>query len=246
MGLIDDVQNYIGKSDQDVTSFKIAYDKVGGLNGAFTMKLTGGGNKNALTRANGNRNRNTRKNKNMNSNPTRKEEEKFRLSLLFSIVVLGSLTHLRGITPFIHSFTQITILNKKDMFDKVILPFMTMIEGSFTFLKTTLLPNIKEGLYTKAMLTMTGLDFANDPNKVMATVTNIAKVQVFMVGLLAPALNLVYKPSVPVIDTTKLGPILDEILKVLNEKFKGAINYIHMEIPIGSYLLKPEWKADKA
>ena len=132
------------------------------------------------------------------------------------------------------------------MFDKVILPFMTMVEGSFTFLKTTLLPNIKEGLYTKAMLTMTGLDFANDPNKVMATVTNIAKVQVFMVGLLAPALNLVYKPSVPVIDPTKLGPILDDILKTLNEHFKGTKNYAFMEIPIGSYLMKPEWKADKA
>lgn len=210
-----------------------------------TLKLMGGTNTNTVNKTrNGNkRNMNvTAKNKNQGIS----KEKRFTACLLLSVMLLCALSHLRGITPFIHSFTQITILNKKDMFDKVILPFMTMIEDSFTFLKTTLLPNIKEGLYTKAMLTITGMDFANDPNKVMATVTNIAKVQVFMVGLLAPALNLVYKPSVPVIDPTKLGPILDEILKVLNEKFKGAINYIHMEIPNGSYLLKPEWKADKA
>jgi len=94
-------------------------------------------------------------------------------------------------------------------------------------------------------MTMTGMDFATDPNKVMATLTNIGKVQVFMVGLLAPALNLVYKPSVPVIDPTKLGPILDEILKVLNETFKGTKNYVFMEIQPGSYLMKPEWKPDK-
>jgi hypothetical protein len=171
------------------------------------------------------------------------DENKFRISFLLAMMLIGALAHLRGITPFIHSFTQLSILNKKDMFDKVILPFMTMIEGSFTFLKTTLLPNIKEGLYTKAFATISGTDFANDPNKVMATVTNIGKVQVFMVPFVASALKLVYTPSVPVIDKTKLGPILDHILKTLNEHFKGTKNYAFMEIPNGSYLMKPEWKA---
>ena len=210
-----------------------------------TFKLMGGATANA-----GNKTRNANKrNMNMtakNRNQGISDEKKFRICLLLSVTVLCALAHLRGFTPFIHSFTQLTILNKKEMFDKVILPFMTMVEGSFTFLKTTLLPNIKEGLYTKAMMTITGMDFANDPNKVIATVINIAKVQVFMVGLLAPALNLVYTPSVPVIDKTKLGPILDEILKALNEKFKGIKNFVVMAIDPGSYILKPEWKPDKA
>ena len=204
-------------------------------------KMSGGTNT-----VNKTRNANAKTNRNITvKNKTQGilDENKFRISFLLSMMLIGALAHLRGITPFIHSFTQLSILNKKDMFDKVILPFMTMIEGSFTFLKTTLLPNIKEGLYTKAFATISGTDFANDPNKVIATVTNIGKVQVFMVPFVANALKLVYNPSVPVIDPTKLGPILDEILKVLNEKFKGAKNYIYMEIPNGSYLLKPEWKA---
>lgn len=192
-------------------------------------------------------NTNAKKNTNItakNRNPGISDEKKFRISLLLSMMLIGALAHLRGITPFIYSFTQLTLLNKKEMFYKVILPFMTMLEGSFTFLKTTLLPNIKEGLYIKASDTITGLDFSNDPSKVMTTVTNIGNVQVFMVSFVAPALNLVYKPSVPVIDSTKLGPILEEILKALNEKFKGAKNLVFMKIESGSYLVKPEWSSD--
>lgn len=212
---------------------------MGGMNA--TNKTVNANKRNAKTNTNMKKNTNiTAKNRNQGIS----DEKKFRISLLLAFMLLGALAHLRGITPFIYSFTQLTMLNKKEMFDKVFLPFIAMLEGSFTFLKTTLLPNIKEGLYTKAIQTMNGMDFANDPNKVMATVTNIGKVQVFMVGLLAPALNLVYKPSVPVIDKTKLGPILDEILKALNEKFKGAKNLVFMPIETGSYLVKPEWSSD--
>lgn len=214
---------------------------MGGMN--TTNKTVNANKRNAKTNTNMKKNTNiTLKNRNQGIS----DEKKFRISLLLAMMLIGALAHLRGFTPFIYSFTQLTMLNKKEMFDKVILPFMTMIEGSFTFLKTTLLPNIKQGLYTKASDTFTGMDFASDPNKVMSTVTNIGKVQVFMVGLLAPALNLVYTPSVPVIDKTKLGPILDEILKALNEKFKGIKNYVVMAIDPGSYILKPEWKPDKA
>ena len=223
-------------------------------NGSFKQlqmtKMMGGMNA-ANTRRNMNMktNTNVKKNTNItvkNRNQGISDEKKFRISLLLAMMMISALAHLRGITPFIYSFTQLTLLNKKEMFDKVILPFMTMIEGSFTFLKTTLLPNIKEGLYTKAFATFSGMDFANDPNKVMATATNIAKVQVFMVSFVAGAINLVYTPSVPVIDKTKLGPILDEIIKALNEKFKGIKNYVVMAIDPGSYILKPEWTPDKA
>jgi hypothetical protein len=262
MSLMDQLVNYVNGNEvngvnalNDFGRIKASLTQLLGElskeNGSFkqlqletqnTFKLMGGTNTVNKTRNANKRNMNvTAKNKNQGIS----KEKRFMASLLLSVMLLCALAHLRGITPFIHSFTQLSILNKKDMFDKVILPFMTMIENSFTFLKTTLLPNIKEGLYTKGMQTMTGMDFATDPNKVMATLTNIGKVQVFMVGLLAPALNLVYKPSVPVIDPTKLGPILDEILKVLNESFKGTKNYVFMEIQPGSYLMKPEWKPDK-
>jgi hypothetical protein len=216
---------------------------MGGMNAANTRR-----NMNK-TNAKTNTNTNAKKNTNItakNRNQGISDEKKFRISLLLAFMLLGALAHLRGITPFIYSFTQFAALNKKEMFYKAILPFMSMIEGSFTFLKTTLLPNIKEGLYTKAFATFSGMDFASDPNKVMATVTNIGKVQVFMVSFVAGALNLVYTPSVPVMDKTKLGPILDEILKALNEKFKGIKNFVFMAIDPGSYLLKPEWTPDKA
>ena len=231
------VNKLLGELSKENGSFKQ-------LQSQNMLNFKGGTTANAV---NNTRNANKR-NMNMtakNKNQGISKEKRFMACFLLSVMLLCALAHLRGFTPFIHSFTQMSILNKKDMFDKVILPFMTMIENSFTFLKTTLLPNIKEGLYTKGMQTITGMDFANDPNKVIATLTNISKVQVFMVGLLASALNLVYNPSVPVIDATKLGPTLDDILKVLNDHFKGTKNFVFMEIQPGSYLMKPEWNPEK-
>ena len=262
--MIDQLAEYVnGNALNDFNQIRESLTKLIGelslTNGSFKQlqienktKMMGGMNAANKTRnmnkTNAKTNTNAKKNTNItvkNRNQGISDEKKFRISLLLAFMLLGALAHLRGITPFIYSFTQLTMLNKKEMFDKVILPFMTLLEGSFTFLKTTLLPNIKEGLYTKAFATFSGMDFANDPNKVMATVTNIGKVHVFMVSFVAGALNLVYTPSVPVIDKTKLGPILDEILKALNEKFKGAKNLVFMEIETGSYLVKPEWTPDK-
>ncbi len=239
MAMIDNVQQYIGTlANQDVASFKIAYDKAGGLNGAFTMKLTGGGNKNALTRANGNRN--TRKNKNMNSDRTRKEEEKFRLSLLFSIVVLGSLTHLRGITPFIHSFMELLTVYKGTSYERIMVPFMTLMEKSFTFMGSTLLPKVKEGIYLKMLNTLNGEDILTDPNKVMATMTNVSKVYVFMVSMMAPLLQKTYTPSVAVIKPAEIEPTVRDILSVLNDTFKGKAGFTYMAIPGNSVLMIPD------
>ena len=258
--MIDQLAEYVnGNALNDFNQIRESLTKLIGelslTNGSFKQlqienktKMMGGMNMTNKTRNMNKTNANAKKNTNItvkNRNQGISDEKKFRISLLLAFMLLGALAHLRGFTPFIHSFTQLTTLNKKEMFDKVILPFMTLLEGSFTFLKTTLLPNIKEGLYTKAFATFSGMDFANDPNKVMATATNIAKVQVFMVSFVAGALKLVYTPSVPVIDPTKLGPILDEIIKALNEKFKGAKNLVFMEIETGSYLVKPEWSSDK-
>ena len=237
--MIDNVQQYIGTlANQDVASFKIAYDKNGGLNGAFTMKLTGGGNKNALTSPN--RNRNTRKNKNMNSDRTRKEEEKFRLSLLFSIVVLGSLTHLRGITPFIHSFMELLTVYKNTSYERIMVPFMTLMEKSFTFMGSGLLPKVKEGIYLKMLNTLNGEDILTDPNKVMATMTNLSKVYVFMVSMMAPLLQKVYTPSVEVIKPAEIEPTVRDILAVLNETFKGKKGFTYMAIPGNSVLMIPD------
>ena len=237
MAMIDNVQQYIGTlASQDVASFKIAYDKIGGLNGAFTMKLTGGGNKNALTSPN----RNTRKNKNMNSDRTRKEEEKFRLSLLFSIVVLGSLTHLRGITPFIHSFMELLTVYKSTSYERILVPFMTLMEKSFTFMGSTLLPKVKEGIYLKMLNTLNGEDILTDPNKVIATMTNVSKVYVFMVSMMAPLLQKTYTPSVAVITPADIEPTVRDILKVLNETFKGKSGFTYMAIPGNSVLMIPD------
>ena len=185
---------------------------------------------------------NKRRNVNMtakNKNQGISEEKKFRISLFLSVMVLCPLVHLRGITPFIHSFTQLSILNKTDMSNKVILPFMTMMENTFPFLKTSLLSNIKEGLYAKEIDIINGMEFLIDPKKSITTLTNISKVDVFMVCLVAPALGQEYKPSVRVIERGELGPIFDDILKVINERVKANLAY--MKIPNGAYLGVPDF-----
>jgi hypothetical protein len=83
------------------------------------------------------------------------------------------------------------------------------------------------------------MEFLIDPKKSIITLTNIAKVQVYMVGLLAPALGKEYKPSVRVIERGELGPILDDILKVINERVKSNLAY--MKFPNGAYLAVPDF-----
>ena len=200
-------------------------NKIGG------MTMNAGKTRNMNMTAGKTRNMNmTAKNKNQGIS----EEKKFRISLLLTVVVLCALAHLRGFTPFIHSFTQLSILNKTDMSNKVILPFMTMMENTFPFLKTSLLSNIKEGLYAKEIDIINGMEFLIDPKKSITTLTNISKVEVFMVCLVAPALGQEYKPSVRVIERGELGPIFDDILKVINERVKANLAY--MKIPNGAYL----------
>jgi len=197
-----------------------------------TFKLMGGTTANAVnkTRNANKRNMNvTAKNRNQGIS----DEKKFRICLLLSVTVLCALAHLRGFTPFIHSFTQLSILNKTDISNKVVLPFMYMMENTFPFLKTSLLSNIKEGLYAKENDIINGIEFLIDPKKSITTVTNIAKVEVFMVGLVAPALGKEYKPSVRVIERGELGPIFDDILKVINERVKP--NLVYMKVPNGAY-----------
>jgi len=197
-----------------------------------TFKLMGGTTANAVnkTRNANKRNMNvTAKNRNQGIS----DEKKFRICLLLSVTVLCALAHLRGFTPFIHSFTQLSILNKTDISNKVVLPFMAMMENTFPFLKTSLLSNIKEGLYAKENDIINGIEFLIDPKKSITTVTNIAKVEVFMVGLVAPALGKEYKPSVRVIERGELGPIFDDILKVINERVKP--NLVYMKVPNGAY-----------
>ncbi len=170
-------------------------------------------------------------------NTNTREENKYKISILFSLILLCALSHLRGVTPFIHSFMELLTVYKTDGYNKVIVPFMTIAENTFTFLKSTLLPNIKEGIYLKMMNTLNGTDFLNDPNKVVATQANLSKVYLFAVSLFAQVLNKVYTPSVPVIKKDELEPLLRDILKVLNETFKGPKGYNFMTIPVGSILM---------
>jgi hypothetical protein len=179
----------------------------------------------------------TRKNTNTTNTTNSREENKYKISLLFSLILLCALSHLRGITPFIHSFMELLTVYKTDGYNKVIVPFMAIAENTFTFLKSTLLPNIKEGIYLKMMNTLNGTDFLNDPNKVVATQANLSKVYLFAVSLFAQVLNRVYTPSVPVIKKDELEPLLRDILKVLNETFKGPKGYNFMAIPVGSILM---------
>jgi hypothetical protein len=242
MGLIEELEQYIGRSAEDVTTLKTAYDqKLGGLNEALasiSRPMTGGAL--AMNRRNTNRRNVTRKNANANSNPNRKEEEKYRLSLLFSLVVLGSLSHLRGITPFIHSFMEVLTVYKSSAYDRLIVPFMSVMEKSFTFMGSTLLPKVKEGIFHKMLSTFNGDDFLTDPNRVVATMANLSKVYVFMVSFMAPLLKIVYTPSVKVIQYTELEPTIREILKVLNESYKGAKGFTYMAIPMNSILMTPD------
>jgi hypothetical protein len=175
----------------------------------------------------------TRKNTNTNT----REENKYKISLLFSLIILCALSHLRGITPFIHSFMELLTVYKTDGYNKVIVPFMAIAENSFTFLKSTLLDNIKEGIYLKMMNTLNGTYFLNDPNKVIDTQVNLSKVYLFAVSLFAQALNILYTPSVTVIKQDELEPLLRDILKVLNETFKGPKGYNFMTIPVGTILM---------
>jgi len=244
---IEELVNYVNtKAKEDMETIKPLFEKL--ITDASSRLLTGGStNLNTLNTRNTNaRNRNarnmiTRKNAVTNKNPTMIEENKFKISLLFSLVILCALSHLRGVTPFIHSFMELLAVYKTDAYNRVIVPFMTMTENTFSFLKTTLLPNIKEGIYTKTMNTLNGTDFLNDPNKVIATQVNLSKVYLFAVSIFAKALNMVYTPSVKVTtDPDEIKKLLKEILDVLNEKFKGLKGFTFMSIPAGSILMTHE------
>jgi len=248
---IEELVNYVNtKAKEDMDLIKPLFEKL--ITDASSRLLTGtntnkkyGGSTNLNTRTNARntnaRNMITRKNAVTNKNPTMIEENKFKISLLFSLVILCALSHLRGVTPFIHSFMELLAVYKTDAYNRVIVPFMTMTENTFSFLKTTLLPNIKEGIYTKTMNTLNGTDFLNDPNKVIATQVNLSKVYLFAVSIFAKALNMVYTPSVKVTtDPDEIKKLFKEILDVLNEKFKGLKGFTFMSIPAGSILMTHE------
>jgi hypothetical protein len=198
--------------------------------GMFPLNALNSGNK---TKNMANKMTNTRK----NTNKTRTEEQKYRTCLLFSIVVLGSLAHLRGHTPFIHSFIEILKVYKSTAYDTLIVPFMGVMQKSFSFFNNDLSLKVKEGIYLKMLATFTGDDILNDPNKVMTTMVNVSKILVFMVTFMSPLLQKPYTPSVTPINATECNNILLDIIKVLNETYKGMDGFTFMVVPDKSILM---------
>jgi hypothetical protein len=87
------------------------------------------------------------------------------------------------------------------------------------------------------LATFTGDDILNDPNKVMTTMVNVSKILVFMVTFMSPLLQKPYTPSVTPINATECNNILLDIIKVLNETYKGMDGFTFMVVPDKSILM---------
>jgi hypothetical protein len=237
MDLLKQVQEYVNNGAQnDVAELKNAIDRrMPGteLFSSISPKPMSGGMFSLNAINSGNKTKNTRK----NTNKTRTEEQKYRTCLLFSIVVLGSFSHLRGHTPFIHSFIEILKVYKSTAYDTLIVPFMGVMQKSFSVFNNDLSLKVKEGIYLKMLATFTGDDILNDPNKVMTTMVNVSKILVFMVTFMAPLLKKPYTPSVTLINVTECNNILLDIIKVLNETYKGMDGFTFMIVPDKSILM---------
>jgi hypothetical protein len=80
----------------------------------------------------------------------------------------------------------------------------------------------------------------------MATMTNVSKVYVFMVSMMAPLVEKIYKPSVEPIKPAEVEPTVREILSVLTDTFKGKKGFTYMAIPGNSVLMIPDAGVPKA
>jgi len=168
------------------------------------------------------------------SNPARKT-----LTLLFlSVVILESLSRVRQILPLGMSLIQVLSLYGKEGFLRVVMPFMGRVEKTFTFMASTTLPNVKEGLYMKMMSTLNGEDARADPNRFFATLGNLTKVSSWMSSFFSTVLGLVYEAK-PVLKNEEVGPLLKDILKTVEEKVTKETKYNYMEIPAKSILMTP-------
>lgn len=239
MGILEELQNYVTtKSKEDLGLIqKSLLDRLPAMQ---TPLITGGSKKRTKKRGGSTQPfalNDTRKNKDQVDAVTK---NKITTKILLAILVLSSISGLRKLLPPGTDLIQVLTIYGNEGYEKVMVPFMLNMDSSFTFLKTNTLPNVTEGLYTKAIATLNGTDMLTDPNRFFATLGNIIKVCGWMDILFSGILNLTFTPKVPPdppLSDKEVEALLRELLKTLNEKVKGIAGYTYMVVPPGSVLM---------
>jgi len=237
MGILEELQNYVTtKSAADLGLIqKALLDRIPGMQ---TQLITGGSKKRTKKRGGSTQPlevTETRKNK----DPDEVTKSKMRTKVLLTILVLSSLSGLRKLIPPGTELIQVLTIYGNEAYEKLIIPFMSNMDNSFTFLRTTTLPNVMEGIYLKAIGTFNGTEMLTDPNRFFATLGNIIKVCGWMETLFSGILNITYTAKVqdPPLSDKDIQDLLRELLKTLNEKVKGIAGYTYMSVPTGSVLM---------
>jgi hypothetical protein len=123
-----------------------------------------------------------------------------------------------------------------------------MVSSTFSFLVTTTLPNVRDGIYLKLLVTLNGTDTLTDANRTFTTLGNIAKVSSWMTDFFSKVKNSVYpketetKDDAKIKDDAKLeddevGPMIGDILRNLEDVLKRVPKYTYMKIPADSILM---------
>ena len=250
MGILEDLEQMIQKdAENDLAKIKVEWMKrLPGLFPALNKPMTGGktskkkvkwGYKGGTVQAiSGNGTRNGTRNGTKNAVLTKPNTKKALTLLFLSVVILESLSRVRQILPLGMSLTQVLSLYGKEGYLRVVVPFMALLEKTFTFMVTTTLPNVKEGLYLKMLTTLNGEDARADPNRFFATMGNLTKVYSWMNSFFSTVLGLVYEAK-PVVKDEEVEPLLRDILKTVEENVNKVPKYNYMKVPPESILMTP-------
>lgn len=165
------------------------------------------------------------------------------ITLFFlSILVLETFTTLNKVLPQGMTLVQVLTLFGNEAYTRIILPFSAMVSSTFSFLVTTTLPNVRDGIYLKLLVTLNGTDTLTDANRTFTTLGNIAKVSSWMTDFFSKVKNSVYPKEAEIKDGAKVKdnevePMLRDILKNLEDVLKRVPKYTYMKIPGESILM---------
>ena len=240
--LRDNVQNDLNTilSNEDFTTFMRSLIET--LNGKGAMLGGSQANKNGTNKNKMNRNR--RPNNQTLKNVPNADETNYKTSILLTVLLFGSICHLRGQIPLIHSFVQLLTIYNKEAFTQIVSPSIQRLVENPTFkdLTTSLSAAKKEEIYFKLLTVLNGSDRLNDKPQLMDAEVKLGKVHVLMVAKIAPLLRLEkpYTPSIDLIQETEVKTYLRDILRVINTTYKGPKGFTFMEVPPGAYIMVPK------
>lgn len=243
--LRDNIQNDLNTilANEDFTTFmRSLIETLNGrgviLGGFQANKIVNGTNKMRTNKMNQNRRQNNQTLKNI-PDP---DETRYKTSILLTFLLLGSICHLRGQIPLIHSFVQLLTIYNKEAYAQIISPSIQRLVENPTFkdLTTSLSVAKKEEIYFKLLTVLNGSDRLNDKPQLMDAEVKIGKIHVLMVAKIAPLLRLQYIPSVDLIQETEVKTYLRDVLRVINTTYKGPKGFTFMEVPLGAYIMVPK------